>query len=184
VFGLRRRKLPRELAPPLERDERVVAWARTRGGAADGGVAVATDRGLWLPRPGGPERLGWHEIHKAGWAPPTLTVVPAGVVADADGYVVVADLPARSYQLDDPDQLPHQVRTRVTRSVSYTRHHPLPSGGVRVASRRVPGVDGVRWTVRYDPGTAYDSAAVRDLTAQLVEEGRAGGASEGAADLD
>ena len=42
--------------------------------------------------------------------------------------MVVADCPAETYLLLDPGDLPHQVRARVTRSVAYTAHHPLPGG--------------------------------------------------------
>ena len=57
----RKPKLPAELRPALDRDERVLAWAMAGDAAV---VAVATNRGLWLP---GRDRLGWHEIHKVIW---------------------------------------------------------------------------------------------------------------------
>jgi len=60
------------------------------------------------------------------------------------------------------------VRTRVTRSVAYTAHHPLPVGGVRVVGRRVSGVDGLSWAVRYDAGTPVDAEPVVQVTRQLV----------------
>jgi hypothetical protein len=50
--------------------------------------------------------------------------------------------------------------------VAYTSRHPLPGGGVLVVARRVPGSDGLRWTVRYDPGTPPAPEAVADLVAQ------------------
>lgn len=162
---LRKRKLPADQRPPLERDERIVAWAE-----AAGGVVVATNRGLFLP--GRDSRLGWHEINKAVWSGRELVVTPAEVVEEKDGYKVVVDLPAVRHLLLDPGELPPHIRTRVTRSVAYTSHHPADIGGVRVVARRVPGVNGLTWTVRYDPGTDADSAAVRDLTAQLVAQAR------------
>jgi hypothetical protein len=61
----------------------------------------------------------------------------------------------------------------VTRSVAYTEHHPVPGGAARVAARRVAGVDGLTWTVRPDPGTPADDAAVLDETDRLVGVARA-----------
>jgi hypothetical protein len=58
-----------------------------------------------------------------------------------------------SVNLGDPGDVPATVRERVTKSVAYTAHHPLPTGGLRVVARRVAGVNGVAWHVRYDDGT-------------------------------
>ncbi|MFC0532538.1 hypothetical protein [Phytohabitans kaempferiae] len=155
----RKPKLPADRRPALESDERIVAWAT----AAAGSVVVATNRGLWLP---GLHRLGWHEIHKAVWSGRELVVTPAAVVGERPGYALVADQPILSTLLLEPREVPDQVRTRVTRSVAYTEHHPLPEGGgVRVVARRVSGVDGLTWTVRYDPGTPPDEAVVDELVA-------------------
>lgn len=163
---LRRRKLPAGKRPELARDERVVAWA----GATGDDVVVATNHGLWLP--GAPERIGWHEIHKATWSGRQLAVVAAHEVRDAGEYTVMADLPPVIVTLLDPDHVPEQVRSRVNKSVAYTTHHPLPDGGgVRVVARRVPGVDGVRWTARYDEGVDADRPDVAELTAELVARG-------------
>ena len=164
-FG-RRHRLPDELRPPLDRDERVVAWAAVAG---QPGAVVATNLGLWLPDPS--TRLGWHEIHKAVWTGEALAVTAARQVERGPRYDVVADAPTVQYRLTDPGDLPAQVRARVTRSVGPSTHHPLPgSGGVRVVGRRVPGVDGLRWTARYDPGVDHDDPIVRETTAALVDE--------------
>src|SRR5262245_46773017 len=164
-FLRRKPKLPAERRPPLAADERVVAWAELPSGE----VAVATNRGLFLP---GRDRLGWHEIHKATWSGRSLTVVPAEVVAQESGYDVVADLPTVSHTLLEPGDLPHQVRARVTRSVAFTTHHAVPGGGVRVVARRVSGVDGLTWTVRYDLGTDPCAPDVPRRTAELVSAAR------------
>jgi hypothetical protein len=168
----RRRTLPAEHRPALDRDERVVAWALSPQGAL-----VATTRGLWLPgspQPGLGARLGWHEIHKAGWDGTTLRITPARRVEEGPGYEVVADRPSVGFRLDDPGDLPAQVRARVTKSVGPSSHHPLPgSGGVRVVGRRVPGLDGLTWTARYDDGVDHDDPIVRETTAALVEQARA-----------
>jgi hypothetical protein len=161
----RRPKLPEALRPDLEPDERVVAWAAV----ADDQVLVATNRGLWLPGRG---RLGWHEIHKAAWSGRELRVTPAEVAEKRDGYTVLVDGPVVSYLLLDPGELPDQVRTRVTRSVAYTSHYPLPVGGVRVVGRRISGADGLSWAVRYDSGTPVDVEQVVRVTGELVGAAR------------
>ncbi|MER6754002.1 hypothetical protein ABT235_07470 [Micromonospora echinofusca] len=171
-MGLFRRKpkLPPADRPPLAADERVLAWAAAGNGEGDG-VVVASNQGLWLP--GRAHRLGWHDVLKAVWSGRQLTVTPAERLAEHDGYLVVADCPAESYLLLDPGELPHQVRQRVTRSVAYTRHHPVPGGAARVAARRVPGADGLTWTVRLDPSTPTDTPEVLAELDRLVADARA-----------
>jgi hypothetical protein len=167
VSLFRRRRLPATQRPALGPEERVVAW----GGATGGDVLVATNHGLWLP--GADGRLGWHQIHRATWSGRQLSLVAAREVAVADGYAVMADAPPVVHTLLDPDRVPEQVRARVTRSIAYTAHHRLPAGGgVRVVARRVPGVDGLRWTVRFDRPDD-DTAEARKVTAELVAQGRA-----------
>jgi len=165
---LRRPRLPAQHRPPLVGDERVVAWS-----GSDAGVLVATNLGLWLPADP-PGRLGWHEIHKAAWDGATLVVTAAREVGQRGGYTVVEDLPAVPFRLVTPGDLPQQVRSRVTRSVGYSEHHPLPgSGGFRVAARRVPSRNGLRWTVRYDPGVDVDDPIVVEVTGRSVAEASA-----------
>jgi hypothetical protein len=159
--------LPADRRPKLEDDERIVAWAA----AGDDAVIVLTNRGIWLP--GSDSRLGWQEIHKATWSGRQLALVASHEVGEGEGYYVVADQPAVVYTLLDPDQVPAQVRSRVTKSIAYTRHDPLAGGGgVRVVARRVPGVNGLRWTVRYDEGVDPAAAEVVATTAELVGYGR------------
>jgi hypothetical protein len=148
--------------PPLAAGERVLAWARLGAGSA----VVATNLGLFLPGSGA--RLGWHEIHKATWDGKELTVVAAGLVERREEYAVVANLPPVSVVPADPGDLPQVVRTRVTRSVALSSHHRVPGGGVRVVARRVPGVDGLAWTVRYDDATGRRGPGVAEATAELV----------------
>jgi hypothetical protein len=168
VFGIRRRKVPADARPPLDRDERIVAWASTSDGPASGNASlvVVTNLGVWLP--GRVDRLGWHQIHKATWSGSRLTVVPAVEVGKGEGYAVMADGPELAVGLADPNDVPPQVRNRVTRSVAYTAHHAVPTGGARVVARRVPGVDGVSWNVRFDEGTDATAPGVAEATAQLV----------------
>jgi hypothetical protein len=167
MLGLfhRRPRLPAAKRPALDRDERVLAWAD----APEEQVVIATNRGLWLP---GQPLLGWHEVHKAAWSGRELRVTAAEVAAERDDYTVVVDRPLEAVLLLEPREVPDQVRSRVTRSVAYTSHHPLPGGGVRIVARRVPGVDGLRWTARYDTGTAAEAESVVRATDALVTRAR------------
>jgi hypothetical protein len=133
-------------------------------------AVVVTTLGLWLP---GRDRLGWHQIHKATWSGNQLTVVPSVPVGDGSSYTVMADDAAVAVNLGDPGNVPLTVRQRVTKSVAYTAHHPLPDGGVRVVARRVPGRNGVTWHVRYDDGTDAADPSVAAFTAELVAEAAA-----------
>lgn len=167
MLGLfhRQPRLPAGKRPALEPDERVLAWAD----APDERVVVVTNKGLRLP---GEPLLGWHEVHKAAWSGRELHVTAADVAQERDGYTVVVDRPVVSYLLLEPREVPDQVRARVTRSVAYTSHHPLPGGGVRIVGRRVSGVDGLRWTARYDTGTAAEAETIVAATDELVARAR------------
>ena len=154
-------KLPAGQRPALGSEERVVAWASIDADQA----LVATNQGLWLPEG---RRLGWHEIHKAAWSGRELLITPAEVAEERPAYAVLVDGPVVGYLLLEPGELPDQVRSRVTRSVAYTSHHPMTVGGVRVVGRRVPGQNGLSWSVRYDSGTPVKLPAVVELTEQLV----------------
>ena len=157
----RKPKLPARLRPALAPEERVLAWAPV----GEDQAAVVTTHGLWLPEG---RKLGWHEIHKAAWSGRELRVTPAEVAEVREGYAVLVDAPVVGFLLLEPGELPDQVRTRVTRSVAYTSHHPLNTGGVRVVGRRVPGENGLSWAVRYDSGTPVKLPAVIELTDELV----------------
>ena len=67
-----------------------------------------------------------------------------------------------------------RVRERVTGSVAYTSHHPLPTGGAaRVVARRVSGRNGLAWSVRFEGGVDHDDPVVREVTADLVAAAKA-----------
>jgi hypothetical protein len=168
VFGLKsRRKPPAGARPTLERDERIITWAPLADPTAAAGAVVVTTRGVFLP---GRERLGWHEIHKATWSSPRLVVVPGRQIAEGDGYVVMADDAPVVVALSKPDDVPDQVRQRVTKSVAFTHHQPVPGGGIRVVGRRIPGRNGLVYHVRYDDGTDGTDPEVVAFTSELVAE--------------
>jgi len=113
LFG-KREKPPPEAVARLDPDERVVSWA-----PAPGGAVVATPLGLWLP--GVPDRLPWHLIDKVIWRSNTLTLIPA---VDSGGGVLV-EQPPRSVRLEEPRDIPQNVRARIEKAIAFTRHHPL-----------------------------------------------------------
>jgi len=168
LFG-KREKPPPESVARLDPDERVVSWA-----PAPGGAVVATPLGLWLP--GVPDRLPWHLIDKVIWRSNTLTLIPA---VDSGGGVLV-EQPPRSIRLEQPRDIPQNVRARIEKAIAFTRHHPLPGAegagvrrGVRVVGRRVPGQDGVSWQLVFDPGVDRDDPAVRAAASAFVDQARA-----------
>jgi hypothetical protein len=177
-LGLRWRRLPTRRRPPFEPGEHLLAFTDLAGDQ----VIVVTNRGLWPPAEtwSRDDRIDWHEIHKVAWSGSALTVIPAVATAtigeaDDERYHVMADAAALTYQLSDPDQVPEQVRNRVNHSVAHTTHHTLPgeTGGVRVVARRVSGVNGLRWTARFDPGTDETDPGVLAETTALVRRAMA-----------
>ena len=139
--SLHRRKPPAAVtAVPLEPGERRLAWALTMTGEA----VVATDLGLRLP---GGSRIDWPDVERVSWQRPQLTVHGIAPVAGAGSRRQVA--------LDDEDGgLPEVVRSQVTASIGWSRHHQLqPGGGVRVVGRRRPGRELLDWQLVYDRDT-------------------------------
>jgi hypothetical protein len=166
-FLRRKPKLAADRRPALDPDERILAWAD----APQEQVVVATNQGLWLP---GRPRLSWNQINKAAWSGRELRITAAAVEKEHDGWAVVVDEPVVSYLLLEPGDVPEQVRARVTKSVAYTSHHPLPGDGrgVRIVARRVPGVDGVTWTVRFDTNTVVDEPEAVEMVEGLIGQAR------------
>ncbi len=159
----KRRLLPAEHRPALERGERVLAWALS----TDGSAVVATNLRLWAAGVG----TRWNEISKATWDGTALSVVTSAVVEQREGFSVIEDTPAARFELVDPGHLPHQIRLRVTSSVQHPSHHGLPGGGgVWIAARRVPGVDGLSWIARYDNGTDREDPLVVAATESIFRE--------------
>ncbi len=163
MFGLFKRRLPAAQRPKLGRDERILAWALASGGEP----IVATNRRLWINGVG----TAWNHLSKAIWDGSTLTVTPSVVTAERDGYAVIADEEPIRVVLTDPDKLPYEVRQRVTASIRNPAHHDLPEGGLWLAARRVPGVDGLSWIVRYDEGVVATDGLLA-ATDELVRETR------------
>jgi hypothetical protein len=138
------RDVPAGFTGTLADDENVLAVA---------GELVATSLGLWLPSDDGVRRVGWHLISKATWGGGALSVIEATESDTTGGAVLLTDLPARRFVLEEPGTLPRVVQARVTGSIRSRHHQKLPSGGAWFVQRKVPGVDGIVLQVRPDPGT-------------------------------
>jgi hypothetical protein len=154
-------------APPgftgtLDDEEHVLAV----GGLADGEL-VATSLGLWVPAGDEVRRIGWHLISKATWDQGTLTVIEARERARAGDAVLLADLPARRFEVTRPGKLPQVVHARVTGSIRSRHRRELPGGGVWFVQRKVPGT-GIVLQVRADPGT--DERAVERLATEVADK--------------
>jgi len=112
----RRRKLPAELRPALEREERVLAWTRVGEKAA----VVATNLGLFLP--GRDARLGWHEIHKAVWGGRQLVVEHRGQLT-----VEIFVHPSSSARPSPPSKTSRSRRSIASRARNI-RERTVPTG--------------------------------------------------------
>jgi hypothetical protein len=142
----------------LDADERVVSFADV-----DGGVLVATPRGLWWPFPGGMRRIGWERVDKAVWTEGRLTVTEADLIDD----VLLVDRPPISARVVTPRDLPPTVRKRVESSVVRSEIYPVPGGAARFVGRRIPGLDGVAWWVRLERGTRDTEATRAAITDRI-----------------
>ena len=154
----RRPQPPASVMQQLDADERVVSFADV-----DGGVLVATPRGLWWPFPGGMRRIGWERVDKAVWTEGRLTVTEADLIDD----VLLVDRPPISARVVTPRDLPPTVRKRVESSVVRSEIYPVPGGAARFVGRRIPGLDGVAWWVRLERGTRDTEATRAAITDRI-----------------
>ena len=154
----RRPQPPASVMQQLDADERVVSFADV-----DGGVLVATPRGLWWPFPGGMRRIGWERVDKAVWTEGRLTVTEADLIDD----VLLVDRPPISARVVTPRDLPPTVRKRVESSVVRSEVYPVPGGAARFVGRRIPGRDGVTWWVRLERGTRDTEATRAAITDRI-----------------
>lgn len=156
-FG--RRKLPAAVGDvPLDAGERRLVWALTMTGEA----VVATDLGLRLP---GGSRIDWPDVERVSWQRPQLIVLGIAPVAGTGSQQQV--------ELADDGGLPEVVRSQVTASIGWSRHHRLqPAGGVRIVGRRRPGRELLDWQVVYDPDTDPADAGRREQAEALLLDAR------------
>ncbi|MEV5827080.1 hypothetical protein [Actinomadura sp. WAC 06369] len=154
---LLRGSLPADLraALPLERGERVLAHAPTRGGSH----VAATTTALHLPTPeGGFARIPYERVDTAAWK---------------DGWLHVTETSraAHHVRLTEPGSVPETIRERVTATVAVSHRAELPGGGgVRIAGRRPATGGDVRWTFVFDAGLDPDDPGLRARAEQILED--------------
>lgn len=141
----------------LEPDETVIAYAAVQGG----GHLVVTSLGLWVP---GPRRIGWHLVSKVKWEG-ALRVVEAAEAGVEGRVVLLEDLPAQRFALDEPQRVLRAISQRVEGSIRVRER--VESPGVWILQRKVPGRDGVVWQARGDAGV--DLERVRAAVASFAE---------------
>ena len=156
-------KLPAEAQARLDPEEAVVAWAES----TDGPVVV-TPLGVWWPFPDGVRRVGFHVIDKVVWRDGELIMTEADVVDD----LLLVDRRAVGLELTEPRHVPDAIRKRINQSVVRTEVLPVPGGSARFVARRVPGLDGLQWWARLEPGTPR-TAPTREAVATIIAQLRA-----------
>jgi hypothetical protein len=163
----RRERPPADLVDALGPGERVLSWADTDGGQ----VVVATPRGLWWPDETADELrlIPWQFIDKATWRDGWLTVLQADVVDD----VLLVDRAPVTVKLAQPRDLPPTVRKRVEGNIVRNELLRVDGGAVRFVARKQPGIDGLGWWARLEPGTR-DTEPVRAAVRARLETLRAG----------
>lgn len=151
LTAVRRRRPPGWLSDQLAGtalDAPVLSWAplgRADQAAADEPMQalIATRHGLLRATRTGEDPLIvlWHDVDKATWQTPALGLE----LADGGGL---------TFRLDDPGNLPRDVRTRVEQSIAWSSHHRLADrGGVRVVARRPSSGGDLQWRLVADAGT-------------------------------
>ena len=146
---------------PLQKGEKVLAWAT----AEDGRTIAGTRDALYL----GDLRLPWQEVEAADWDRDTsvLRVSEVGTWGEqrAEHEVI----------LDDPRSLLQLVRERITASVVLVRHTSVQGRrGVRVVARRaLSGDTSLRWFYEYDEGIDPDDPVVRLAAESALAPARA-----------
>lgn len=162
-WNLRPGRLPASVREvlALERGERVLAAAPTRGGS----YAVATSTALHLPVPRAEDgglrfvRVPWQRIEHASWKEGRLRVQE---VAGGARHLVA---------LNEPGSVPETVRERVTSTVVADHRATLPGGGtVRITGRRGPGEQTVKWSLIFDAELDPNDPPLRAQAERLLQE--------------
>ncbi|XRQ03412.1 hypothetical protein ACN3XK_43330 [Actinomadura welshii] len=155
---LRRGTLPPAVRDQLDlqRGERVLAAAPTRGGSH----VTATTTALHVPTAeGGFTRIPWERVDHATWQ---------------DGRLHVQETsagPEHRIGLTDPGSVPETVRERVTATIAVSHQAELPGGGrVRIAGRRPTGGGDVRWTFVFEAGLDPADPGLRAQAEQILED--------------
>jgi hypothetical protein len=157
---------------PLQPGERLLAVAR----AADGGLAVATDRALHHQDERSWTRLGWEQVGQARWDDQRHVLALTSLMPAAAAPVLL--------RLDCPWDLPAVASERVTWARVVDQRVWLNGrAGARIIARRAPGQPSVSWLVILDRGLDAADPAVRAAVESALTDLRAvTGADETAPD--
>lgn len=132
-------------------EERPLAW-----GQADERPVVATEAALWL---GPDDRLAWHDIARAAWDEPVLTVEPLRGER-------------RTLRLSTAGRLPETVRDRVTASIALSRSEEVAPGTIaHVVARRRHGDERLHWSLEV-VGPAAGDADVQARAEDVLSSAR------------
>ncbi|MDX6744710.1 hypothetical protein [Actinocorallia sp. A-T 12471] len=142
----------------LERGERVLAVAGTRGGSR----VVVTRYALFVPDgEGGFRRVPWEKVLRASW--------------NGEWLHVWGDEGEHHVRLTEPGSVPEVVQERVTSTVVVSRYFAFgDDGGVRVVGRKAthgkpsPAPDGLLWSLVYDDGLDASDPGVKNKAEQLL----------------
>ena len=111
----------------------------------------------------GPRRIGWHLISKVKWEG-ALREVEATEASTEGPVVLLEDLPAQRFAVDDPGKVLRAISQRVEGSIRHRER--VESPGVWILQRKIPGQDGFVWQARGDAGV--DLAAVREAVSAFA----------------
>jgi len=156
---LRRDPPPTDLLRALDRGDRLLGWA-----VLDDGTLLAASR-LGLRLADG-RLVPWHTVDNVVWRAGTLIVTEAAEVSAG----VREALPPVTLSLTEPRDLPAVVRARIIRSIAYTTTETVRGARIRIVARRVPGRDGLSWSLRFDSAADRDDPGVRAAADQLLTE--------------
>jgi hypothetical protein len=144
---------------PFQPGERLLAVAR----AADGGLAVATDRALHHQHGRSWARLGWEQVDQARWGDQEHVLALTSLTPAVAAPIVL--------RLAFPWDLPEVARERVTWARVVDQRVWLNGrAGARVVARRAPGQPSVRWLVILDRGLDPADPAVQAAVASALTD--------------
>jgi len=147
---------------PLEPDERLLAVAR----AADGGLAVATDRALHHRHERSWARLGWEQVDQVRWDDQRHVLALTGLTPEVAARTLL--------RLARPSDLPAVASERVTWArVVDQRVWLNDRAGARIIARRAPGQPSVSWLIILDRGLDPADPAVRAALESALTDLRA-----------
>ena len=105
-----------------------------------------------------PLHAGAQQVADPDFKPP---IARPAYAADKGPVVLLEDLPAQRFAVDDPGRVLRAISQRVEGSIRHRER--VESPGVWILQRKIPGQDGVVWQARGDAGV--ELALVREAVA-------------------